>query len=154
MHEAKEDVELVVNPEIPGFTAGGKKIMDFWSNIWNVVWLFFWIFAFTAYLMALFSVISDLFRDRELNGWLKALWIIFLVFLPFLTVLVYLIARGGGMAERSAKQVMQAQKATDQYIKDVAQASPTDEIAKAKALLDSGVIDDQEYQALKAKVLA
>lgn len=128
--------------------------MDFWSNIWNVVWLFFWIFAFTAYLIALFSVITDLFRDRELNGWLKALWIIFLVFLPFLTVLVYLIARGGGMAERSAKQVMQAQHETEHYIKSVAHASPTDEIAKAKALLDSGVIDDQEYQALKAKVLA
>lgn len=127
---------------------------SFWSNLWDVIWLFFWIFAFIAYLFALFAVIGDLFRDRKLNGWWKALWIIFLVFLPFLTVLVYLIARGRGMAERSQKEVKQAQDATDQYIKQVAGSSPADEIAKAKALLDAGTITQAEYDAIKAKVLA
>lgn len=127
--------------------------MDFWSNIWHLVWLFFWIFAFISYLIALFSVITDLFRDHKLNGWWKALWVVFLVFVPFLTVLVYLIARGRGMAERSTKQVETAQQATEQYIKQVASASPADEIAKAKALLDAGTISEPEYQALKAKVV-
>ena len=75
-----------------------------WSNFWNIVWLFFWSFAFIAYLFALFAIIGDLFRDHKLNGWWKAVWIIFLIFVPFLTALVYLIARGPGMAERSQKQ--------------------------------------------------
>ena len=60
----------------------------FWSNFWDIIGWFFWVFAFTAYLFALFAVIGDLFRDRELNGWLKALWLIFLIFVPFLTVIV------------------------------------------------------------------
>lgn len=129
--------------------------MDFWNNIWNVIWTFFWIFAFIAYLFALFAVIGDLFRDHKLNGWWKALWIIFLVFLPFLTVLVYLIARGRGMAERSQKEVKQAQSATDDYIRSVAAApSAADEIAKAKALLDAGTITQDEYNTLKSKALA
>lgn len=127
---------------------------SFLGNIWNVIWLFFWVFAFLAYLMALFNVIGDLFRDGKLNGWWKALWIIFLVFLPFLTVLVYLIARGRGMEERKAGQVRQAQAAANQYIRDVAAASLTDDIAKAKALLDAGVINADEFAKLKAKALA
>jgi uncharacterized membrane protein YhaH (DUF805 family) len=94
--------------------------MSFWDNFWNVIWVIFWSFAFVAYLFALFAVIADLFRDRKLNGWWKALWIIFLVFVPFLTVLVYLIGRGRGMAERGAREQRQAQQATDQYIKQVA----------------------------------
>ena len=129
--------------------------MDFWDNFWNFVWIFFWSFAFIAYLFALFAIIGDLFRDHQLNGWLKAIWIIFLVFLPFLTALVYLIARGDGMARRSAKQAADMQAQTDQYIRQTAgAASPSDEIAKAKALLDSGSINAQEYEALKAKALA
>lgn len=127
---------------------------SFWSNIWDIIWLFFWIFAFIAYLFALFSVIGDLFRDRKLNGWWKALWIIFLVFLPFLTVLAYLIFRGRGMAERRMGEVEKTQQATDQYIKQVAGTSPAEEIAKAKALLDAGTITQQEYEAIKAKVLS
>ncbi|HEU4465141.1 MAG TPA: SHOCT domain-containing protein, partial [Agromyces sp.] len=103
----------------------------------------------------LFAIIGDLFRDHQLNGWLKAIWIIFLVFLPFITALVYLIARGDGMARRSAKQAADMQAQTDQYIRQTAGGvSPSDEIAKAKALLDSGTINAQEYEALKAKALA
>lgn len=127
--------------------------MSFWDNFWNIIWLFFWSFAFIAYLFALFSIISDLFRDHKLNGWWKALWILFLIFVPFLTALVYLIARGPGMAERSQRDARQAQSAADQYIRQVAGTSPADEIAKAKALLDSGAITPEEFAHLKSVAL-
>jgi hypothetical protein len=128
--------------------------MTFLSNFWDFIWLLFWTFAFVAYLFAIFAIIGDLFRDHKLNGWLKALWIIFLIFLPFLTALVYLIARGKSMAERSAAAAADAQQATNKYIREVASASsPADEIAKAKALLDSGSITQAEFDALKTKAL-
>jgi hypothetical protein len=127
--------------------------MDFWNNFWNIIWLFFWSFAFIAYLFALFAIISDLFRDHKLNGWWKALWIIFLIFVPFLTALVYLIARGPGMAERSQKEARQVQQSTDAYIREVASSSPADEIAKAKALLDAGTITPEEFAHLKSVAL-
>ena len=128
--------------------------MSFWNNFWNIIEVIFWAFAFVAYLFALFAVVADLFRDRKLNGWWKALWIIFLIFVPFLTVLVYLIARGRGMAERGAREQKQVQDATNDYIKQVAGTSPADEIAKAKALLNDGTLTQDEYDALKAKILA
>lgn len=128
--------------------------MDFWSNVWNIVWFFFWSFAFVAYLFALFSVVADLFRDDKLNGWWKALWILFLIFVPFLTVLVYLIARGSGMARRGQRMARDTQEATEQYIRQVAGASPSDEIAKAKALLDAGTITEAEFSHLKTIALA
>jgi ABC-type multidrug transport system fused ATPase/permease subunit len=130
--------------------------MNFWASFWDLIWWFLWAFAFIAYLMALFAIIGDLFRDHTLNGWLKAVWIFFLIFVPFLTALVYLIARGNGMAERSQKEARQYRAATDEYIRQTAgtSASPADEIAKAKALLDSGTISAQEYELLKAKALA
>jgi hypothetical protein len=128
----------------------------FWENVWNIIWLLFWSFAFVAYLFALFAIIGDLFRDQELNGWLKAVWIIFLIFVPFLTALIYVIARGRGMAERSMKDAAESQKETDRYIRTIAGSggSPTDEIAKAKKLLDDGTITADEYAAIKAKALA
>jgi hypothetical protein len=128
--------------------------MNFWNNFGDLIWWFLWVFAFTAYLFALFAIIGDLFRDRTQNGWVKAIWIIFLVFVPFLTALIYLIARGRGMAERSQKEAVQMQSATDDYIRNVAGASPADEIAKAKGLLDAGTISQGEYDLLKAKALA
>ncbi|MGG7465906.1 MULTISPECIES: SHOCT domain-containing protein [unclassified Plantibacter] len=128
--------------------------MSFWDSFWNILWIFFWSFAFISYLFALFAVIADLFRDHKLNGWWKALWILFLVFVPFLTVLVYLIARGAGMAERSQRSARQAQSEAEGYIRQVAGASPADEIAKAKALLDAGSITQEEYASLKAHALS
>jgi len=124
------------------------------EQFWNVIWLFFWGFAFVSYLFALFAVITDIFRDRDLSGWLKAVWILFLVFVPFLTVLVYLIARGRSMADRQAKSAQQAEAATAEYIRSVASASPTQEIAKAKELLDAGTLTQGEFEAVKAKVLS
>jgi Phospholipase_D-nuclease N-terminal len=119
-------------------------------------WYLLWIFYFTVYIFMVFLIISDLFRDHKLNGWWKAVWIIFLVFFPFITALVYLIARGRGMAERSGREAAQIRTAQDDYIRSVAGAgaSPTDEIAKAKALLDAGTIDETEFQALKAKAMS
>jgi len=130
--------------------------MSFWQSFWDIIWWTIWIFAFFAYLWAVIAIITDLFRDHKLNGWWKALWIIFLLFFPFVTALIYLIARGRGMAERAQKDAVQAQQVTAEYIRQAAgtSASPADEIAKAKALLDSGTITPQEYDLLKAKALA
>lgn len=127
--------------------------MDFWANFWNTIWWFLWAFAFIAYLYVLFAVITDLFRDHRLNGWLKAVWILFLVFVPFLTVLIYLIARGNSMAERSTREARDFQKSTDTYIRSVAGSSPSEEISKAKALLDQGAISASEFEALKSRAL-
>ncbi len=130
------------------------NFMDLWS--W-IAW-FFWVFVFVAYLMVLFSILGDIFRDSSLNGWLKALWIIFLVFVPFLTALIYLIARGNGMTKRSIAQQQELRAAQDAYIRETAGAasgsSTVDEIAKAKSLLDGGAISQAEFDALKAKALA
>ncbi|MET0480136.1 MAG: SHOCT domain-containing protein [Mycetocola sp.] len=123
--------------------------MDFWDFIVFV----FWCYVFFAYLLVLFRIISDIFRDHTLNGWLKAIWLIFLVFVPILTALVYLIARGRGMTERSLADMRQMQSETDQYIRSVATASPAEEIAKAKSLLDSGAISQAEFDRLKQRAL-
>jgi uncharacterized membrane protein len=124
-----------------------------WDDIWSIVWFFFWSFALVSYLFALFAVVSDLFRDDALGGWAKALWLLCLVFVPFLTVLVYLVARGRSMAERSQRGAAQAQRAADDYIRTVAGSSPADEISKAKALLDAGTITADEYERLKGAAL-
>ncbi|WP_426322583.1 SHOCT domain-containing protein [Microbacterium sp. E-13] len=127
------------------------------GNIGDFILWFFWIFVFVAYLMVLFSIIGDIFRDHELNGWGKALWILFLIFVPFLTALVYLIARGNGMQKRSIAQAQEMRAAQDAYIRQTAGSgggSAADDISKAKALLDSGTITQAEFDALKAKALA
>jgi type VI protein secretion system component VasK len=118
-------------------------------------WLLIWWFLFFAYLVILFQIIGDLFRDRELSGWWKALWIIGLIAVPFLIALIYIIARGKGMAERQLEAVRQAKSDTDSYIREVAAGkSPSEHIAEAKALLDAGTIDQNEFAQLKAKALA
>ncbi|GAA2754259.1 SHOCT domain-containing protein [Amnibacterium kyonggiense] len=127
--------------------------MDFWAGFWNVIWFFVWGFVFVAYLFALFSVIVDLFRDRAMRGWAKALWIVGLVFIPFLTVLAYVIARGDSMAVRSAKEQRSAQAAAETFIRDVAGTSPAEEIRTAKALLDAGTITPEEFETLKTRAL-
>jgi ABC-type multidrug transport system fused ATPase/permease subunit len=125
------------------------------DSFWDFFWLLVWTFFFVMYLMVLFQIIADLFRDRDLSGGWKALWVVFLIIFPFLAALIYLIARGRGMAERHMAAARSAQAATDQYIKSVAtQGSPADQIASAKSLLDSGTITQQEFEQLKAKALA
>lgn len=123
-------------------------------SFWDVVWFIIISFAFVAYLIVLFSIITDLFRDRGTSGWAKAVWFIALILLPFLTACVYLIARGSGMSERQAASYDRAKQQQDEYIKQVAgAASPADQIAKAKAMYDQGTITQSEYEALKAKAL-
>jgi hypothetical protein len=121
--------------------------MGFWDFIWLLIWSYF----FVMYLMLLFQIVADLFRDRELGGVTKALWLIGLIVVPFLVALIYLIVRGRGMAERQTGAVRQARAETDQYIQSVAgQSSSADEIASAKALLDDGAITQPEFERLKA----
>jgi hypothetical protein len=125
------------------------------ENFWSIIWVVIWSFVFVAYLFVLFYILTDLFRDHQLSGWWKALWIIFLIFAPYLTALVYVIARGKGMAERQQAYVRDTRTQTDAYIRDVAGSkSPADHIADAKALLDSGAITQPEFEQLKAKALA
>ena len=119
------------------------------------LWLMVWWFLFFAYLIILFQIIGDLFRDRALGGFAKALWIIGLIIIPYLVALVYVIARGRGMAERRARENYEAKVQTDEYIKTVASGtSPATQISTAKALLDQGAIDQAEFETLKAKALA
>ena len=104
--------------------------------------------------VASFSILGDLFRDHDTSGWGKAAWVLFLVIAPFLTALIYLIARGNGMAKRSMAAQADAQKQFNEYVQSVAgSGSPTEQIAQAKQLLDSGAIDQAEFDRLKAKAL-
>ena len=127
--------------------------MSVWENFWNIIWWLFYVWAFFAFLWALFVVLGDLFRDDKLSGWWKAIWVIFLAFVPFLGLLVYLIARGKGMTERSMERARKNQETSDAYIRRVAAASPSEEISKARALLDSGTISADEFDMIKGKVL-
>ena len=129
--------------------------MKGWAvSFWDIIWFIIVTFAFVAYLMVLFSILTDLFRDKETGGFAKALWVIALIFLPFLTALIYLIARGHGMAERNVKASNEMRAQQDAYIRDVAASTPADQIHKAKELLDAGAISQAEYEAIKAKALA
>jgi Short C-terminal domain len=125
------------------------------DSFWDFFWLLVWGFFFVYFLMILFQIIGDLFRDRDLSGWSKALWIIALVFIPFLSMLIYLVVRGRGMAERNAAAFRNAQASTESYIKDVAgTGNAAEQIATAKGLLDQGTITTAEFEQLKAKALA
>jgi hypothetical protein len=123
-------------------------------SFWDVVWFIIITYAFVAYMMMLFSIVMDLFRDRDTSGFAKAIWLLALLFLPFLSALVYVIVRGKGMAERSASSYQAAQKQQETYIKEVAAtATPADQIAKARTMLDEGTISQSEFDTLKSKVL-
>ena len=124
-------------------------------GFWDFLWLLFWTYIFVAYLMLLFHIFADVFRDRDMGGFAKALWVIFLIVAPFLSALIYLIARGREMAERQTQAARQAQAETEQYIQSVASTpNSADQIASAKALLDDGTITPAEYEQLKVKALA
>lgn len=131
--------------------------MNLWETLGNLIWVFFVAFVFIGAFVALVTIVSDLFRDKELNGWWKAVWLIFLVFVPLITSLVYLVARGAGMAKRSDRDARKSQEAAEEYIRSIAgapaAASPSDEIAKAQALLAAGTITQAEYEVLKAQAL-
>jgi hypothetical protein len=117
---------------------------------WTMLWFFLWILWF----FLLFRIILDIFRSKDLGGWGKAGWLIFVCILPFLGVFVYLIARGSKMAQRDVDDAQAADQAARSYIRDVAQeSSPADQLAKLADLRERGVITDAEFQQSKAKVL-
>jgi hypothetical protein len=131
--------------------------MDSMTNDFGDVLLWsFWFFIWIAALMVWFRCLFDLFGDHTLSGWGKAGWALLLIFVPWVGALIYLIARGRSMNERQLNRAKEMQAAQDQYIQQVAgtSTSPADQIANAKALLDSGTIDQGEFDTLKAKALA
>lgn len=119
----------------------------------NFFWFLLWCFYFIAYLYVVIAIITDLFRDAKLNGWLKALWIIALVFLPFLTAIVYVIARGRGMAQRTQQSRARVAVSESDDYRPTASTSPAEDIAQAKQLLEAGTITQGEFDALKSKAL-
>jgi hypothetical protein len=123
-------------------------------SFWDVVWFIFISFALVAYLMVMFAIITDLFRDRETSGWVKAVWIVALIFLPILTSLVYLIARGRGMTERQVSTADAMRQQQEAYIREVAaKSTPAEQIAQARTMLDAGTISQADYERLKEKAL-
>jgi hypothetical protein len=112
------------------------------------------IFLFVIWIWILFTIITDLFRDHQMSGWAKAVWLLFLVFIPFLTGLVYLIARGSGMRDRAIKAQTDAKKHFDEYVREQAHASPADELHKLNDLREKGALSQEEFDQAKSKLLA
>jgi uncharacterized membrane protein len=111
------------------------------------------IFFAVIWIWILITIILDLFRDHEQSGWSKAAWLFFLVFVPVLTALIYLIVRGHGMRDRAIKEQAELQKASEAYIRQVASSSPTDELHKLNDLRQQGAISQEEFDRLKAKIV-
>jgi hypothetical protein len=123
-------------------------------SFWDIVWFILISFAFVAYLMVIFAIITDLFRDPKASGFEKAVWMIALIFLPFISSVVYLVAKGRTMGERQAQAAAQMREEQEVYIKQVAgSVAPADQIAQAKSMLDSGTITPDEFERLKEKAL-
>ncbi|CAM5667173.1 SHOCT domain-containing protein [Streptomyces tanashiensis] len=124
----------------------------------NVFWTMMWFFLWIMWLFLLFKVITDIFRDHELNGWAKAGWLIFCILLPFLGVFVYVIARGKGMSRRDVKQAKESEAAFQDYIRKTAGTQggggATDELARLADLKEKGAITAEEFEKAKAKVLS
>ena len=112
------------------------------------------IFFFVIWIWILITIISDLFRDHEISGWSKAAWVLFLVFIPFLTALIYLIARGSGMRDRTIKAQAEAKAHFDEYVREQANSTPADELHKLNELKEKGALSAEEFDAAKAKLLA
>lgn len=113
------------------------------------------IFFFVVWIWILITILTDLFRDHEISGWAKAAWVLFLVFIPFLTALIYLIARGEGMRDRTIKAQADAKKHFDEYVREQAHSgSPADELHKLAELKDKGALSQAEFDQAKAKLLA
>jgi len=125
------------------------------NDFWDVLLWTFWIFIWVSALFIWFRCIFDMFADRTLSGWGKAGWAVLLIFVPWFGALIYLIARGRSMTERQLEAAQAQQVAQEKYIQQVAgTVSPADQISNAKALLDSGAINQEEFSVLKAKALA
>ncbi|MFD3946639.1 SHOCT domain-containing protein [Streptomyces sp. NPDC058579] len=125
----------------------------------NVFWTMLWFFIWIMWLFLLFKVITDIFRDHELHGWAKAGWLILCILLPYIGVLIYVIARGKGMSQRDVKQAKESEAAFQSYIRKTAGTGGegkghADELARLAELKDKGAITDEEFEKAKAKVLS
>jgi Short C-terminal domain/Phospholipase_D-nuclease N-terminal len=145
--------------EYPGWTRSrsrGDALMvmaadyPFVDVLWSMIIFFFWV----IWIWIVITVLVDVFRRDDIGGWAKAAWVVFVVILPWLGVLVYLIAQHDGMRERSVKQAQAQRRELDDYVRETAGGGSAADIAKAKELLDAGAITQQEFEALKAKALA
>ena len=123
-------------------------------NLGEALLLALEIFFFVIWIWILITILTDLFRDHELSGWWKAVWVIFLVLIPFLAALVYLIARGSGMRDRTIKAQAEAKQHFDSYVREQAHSSPADELHKLNDLKEKGAISSEEFDQAKAKLLA
>jgi len=112
------------------------------------------VFFFVIWIWILITILSDLFRDHEISGWSKAAWVLFLVFIPFLTALIYLIVRGSGMRDRTIKAQADAKQHFDEYVREQAHVSPADELHKLNELKEKGALSAEEFEAAKKKLLA
>ena len=120
----------------------------------QVLWSMLWFFLFFMWIMLVFRVFGDIFRDQETGGFAKVLWIIFIIMLPFLGVFVYLVARGNKMAEREVATIQAQDQAARQYIKEAAGGTSTaDELARLAELKNQGVLSDDEFATMKAKLI-
>lgn len=124
-------------------------------NFGEALLVAFEVFFFVIWIWILITILTDLFRDHALSGWAKAAWVLFLVFIPFLTALIYLIARGGGMRDRAIKAQAEAKQHFDSYVRDQASGgSPADELHKLNELKEKGALSAEEFDKAKAKLLA
>ena len=122
----------------------------FMDVLWSMIIFFFWV----IWIWIVITILIDIFRRDDIGGWTKAAWVVFVVILPWLGVLVYLIVEHDGMRERSLKQTQAQKQAFDEYVRDTAGGGSAAEIAHAKELLDSGTITQEEFEAIKARALA
>jgi hypothetical protein len=122
-------------------------------NIGEALLVAFEVFFFVIWIWILITILTDLFRDHETSGWVKAAWVLFLVFIPFLTALIYLIARGSGMRDRTIKAQAEAKQHFDSYVREQAHTSPADELHKLNELKEKGALSAEEFNAAKAKLL-
>ena len=133
-------------------TLGAAQNYPLLNLFWTMLWLFIWI----LWIFLLVRIILDIFRSDDLGGWGKALWVIFIIILPFLGVLVYLIARGSGMQKRDVRDARAADQEMRSYIRSAAETPPStaEELSKLAALRDQGVLTEAEFDTQKAKLLA
>jgi hypothetical protein len=150
MHGRSSAATLNALPHLKG------TVMDFWSNFWDILVWTFWVFIWISAIVIWVRCIFDLFSDKSLGVGAKVGWAILLIFVPWFGAFIYLIARGRSMGERQAAAAQQQRAAQDDYIRSIAgaPATPAEQIANAKQLLDSGAINQAEFDSMKAKALA